>query len=64
MVLASFICAIILMHIAWEYNSSRPTITVIESTHRGIWFYPFPAITICNINRLSLRRTTAMVQNL
>ncbi|KAI4482325.1 hypothetical protein M0804_008876 [Polistes exclamans] len=61
---ASFCCAIVLMKIAWDYYASHPTLTVIETTHRGIWNYPFPAVTICNINRISLNLTRSLVDML
>ncbi|XP_063982072.1 sodium channel protein Nach-like [Diachasmimorpha longicaudata] len=63
-VFSALSCAAFLMHTAWVYNSSRATLTVIESTHRGIWNYPFPAITICNLNRMSLAKTTEFVRGL
>ncbi|KAI4500560.1 hypothetical protein M0802_004522 [Mischocyttarus mexicanus] len=61
---ASFCCAIVLMKIAWDYYASHPTLMVIETTHRGIWNYPFPAVTICNINRISLNLTRRLVDTL
>ena len=64
MVLTSLACSVTLMRIAWNYNSARPTLTVIESTHHGIWNYPFPAVTICNINRVSLQNAKQFVQKL
>ncbi|XP_048507724.1 sodium channel protein Nach-like isoform X2 [Athalia rosae] len=63
-VIVSLCCAVALMQIAWEYNTSHPTITVIESTHHGIWNYRFPAVTICDINRVSLNRTRDLVRSL
>ncbi|XP_014211229.1 sodium channel protein Nach-like [Copidosoma floridanum] len=63
-VVASLCCSLIFMQIAWEYNSSHSTLTVIESTHHGIWNFPFPAITICNNNQVSLRKTRQFVDNL
>ncbi|KAF7381985.1 hypothetical protein HZH66_013417 [Vespula vulgaris] len=60
----SLCCAIVLMKIAWDYYASHPTLTVIETTHRGIWNYPFPAVTICNINRISLNLTRSLVEML
>ncbi|XP_047368017.1 sodium channel protein Nach-like isoform X2 [Vespa velutina] len=62
--LGSLCCAIVLMKIAWNYYASHPTLTVIETTHRGIWNYPFPAVTICNINRISLNLTRGLVDML
>lgn len=63
-VLIAMSCAAVLMHTAWEYNSSRSTLTVIKSTHRGIWNYPFPAVTVCNLNRISLRKAKEFVNTL
>ncbi|XP_015117533.1 sodium channel protein Nach [Diachasma alloeum] len=63
-VFSALSCAAVLMHTAWVYNSSRATLTVIESTHRGIWNYPFPAITICNLNRMSFNKTRKFVKGL
>lgn len=63
-VFVSLCCAIVLMKMTWNYYTTHPTQTVIESTHHGIWNYPFPAITICNINRLSYNLTKEFVNNL
>ncbi|XP_014478704.1 PREDICTED: sodium channel protein Nach-like [Dinoponera quadriceps] len=63
-VFSSLCCAIILMKMTWNYYAAHPTLTVIESTHHGIWNYPFPAITVCNINRLSYNLTKEFVDNL
>ncbi|XP_020287814.1 sodium channel protein Nach-like isoform X2 [Pseudomyrmex gracilis] len=52
------------MIMSWNYYAAHPTLTVIESTHHGIWNYPFPAITVCNINRVSYNLTTQFVENL
>ncbi|XP_071637546.1 sodium channel protein Nach isoform X2 [Temnothorax longispinosus] len=52
------------MKMAWNYYDTHPTLTVIESTHHGIWNYPFPAITVCDINRMSYNLTKKFVENL
>lgn len=52
-VIAALITAIILLWISWIWNADIPTTTVIESTHYATWNIPFPAITICNFNRIS-----------
>ncbi|CAB0039904.1 unnamed protein product [Trichogramma brassicae] len=52
-VVSSLISSLVLMHIAWTYNAAHSTLTVIETTHHGIWNYPFPAVTICNNNQIS-----------
>ncbi|XP_050450031.1 sodium channel protein Nach-like [Cataglyphis hispanica] len=63
-VLTSLCCALVLMKMAWNYYATHPTLTVIESTHHGIWNYPFPAITVCDINRVSYNLTKEFVKNL
>ncbi|EFN89774.1 Sodium channel protein Nach [Harpegnathos saltator] len=64
MVFTSLCCAVVLMKMTWNYYATHPTLTVIESTHHGIWNYPFPAITVCNINRMSYNLTKEFVDNL
>lgn len=32
------------------------TFQVIESTHGAIWDVPFPAVTICDMNHISMAR--------
>lgn len=63
-VFVSLGCAIVLMKMAWNYYATHPTLTVIESTHHGIWNYPFPAITVCNINRISYNLTKKFVESM
>ncbi|KAG5315168.1 NACH protein, partial [Acromyrmex insinuator] len=63
-VFVSLVCAIVLIRMAWNYYATHPTLTVIESTHHGIWNYPFPAITVCDINRISYNLTKKFVENL
>ncbi|KAG7203400.1 hypothetical protein KM043_013468 [Ampulex compressa] len=63
-VFTSLCCAIVLMKFVWEYYATHPTLTLIESTHHGIWNYPFPAVTICDVNRISLSLTKQLVQKL
>ncbi|XP_066589222.1 sodium channel protein Nach-like [Prorops nasuta] len=63
-VFSSIICAIILMKMAYDYYTLHSIFTVIESTHHGIWNYPFPAVTICNINRVSKKLSKRLIENL
>ncbi|EFN70446.1 hypothetical protein EAG_08741 [Camponotus floridanus] len=63
-VITSLCCAFILIKMSLNYYISHPTLTVIESTHNGIGNYPFPAITICDINRVSYKLTEEFVKNL
>lgn len=52
-VIIATIVSIILLWVAWKWSSEMPTTTVIESTHYAIWNIPFPAITICSMNKIS-----------
>ncbi|KYN06007.1 PREDICTED: sodium channel protein Nach-like [Cyphomyrmex costatus] len=63
-VFVSLGCATVLIRMAWNYYATHPTLTVIESTHHGIWNYPFPAITVCDINRISYNLTKKFVENI
>lgn len=63
-VISSLCCSLVFMHIAWEYNTAHSTLTVIESTHHGIWNFPFPAVTVCNNNQVSLKKAREFVKNL
>lgn len=50
----SLIASIVLLRISWIWNSEYPVVTVIESTHYATWNIPFPAVTICNLNKISM----------
>uniref|UniRef100_A0ABD2WFA5 Sodium channel protein Nach n=1 Tax=Trichogramma kaykai TaxID=54128 RepID=A0ABD2WFA5_9HYME len=63
-VVSSLIFSLVLMHTAWTYNAAHSTLTVIETTHHGIWNYPFPAVTICNNNQISREKARNFVQKL
>lgn len=49
----ALITAIILLWISWNWTAETPTTTVIESTNHPTYNLPFPAITICSMNKLS-----------
>ncbi|XP_035776394.1 sodium channel protein Nach-like [Anopheles albimanus] len=52
-VVASTLCAITLLMISWSWNVETPTVTVTESTNYPTWNIPFPAVTICPLNKIS-----------
>ncbi|XP_055691230.1 sodium channel protein Nach-like [Lutzomyia longipalpis] len=62
--LISNITALVLLWFSWNWSTLTPVVTVIESTHYATWNIPFPAVTICNLNKISakraLERATAM----
>ncbi|XP_063242547.1 sodium channel protein Nach-like [Bacillus rossius redtenbacheri] len=48
------LAAVYLISCVWVQYNTSPTITSIESTHFPIWNIPFPAVTICNVNKVHL----------
>lgn len=52
-VTVSLFAAIILLLIAWYNFQSDPVIILTESNDNLIWNYEFPAVTICNYNKIS-----------
>uniref|UniRef100_A0A182INY8 Uncharacterized protein n=1 Tax=Anopheles atroparvus TaxID=41427 RepID=A0A182INY8_ANOAO len=63
-VVASTISAITLLVISWSWSVETPTVTVTETTNYPTWNLPFPAVTVCSLNRISaaaaLARATSM----
>lgn len=56
---ASHVTAMVLLWFSWNWSNLTPVVTVIESTHYATWNIPFPAVTICNLNKISLKRALA-----
>lgn len=52
-VISALIASVVLLWISYKWNAATPTVTVIENTHFATWNIPFPAITICNMNKIS-----------
>ncbi|XP_055640074.1 sodium channel protein Nach-like [Toxorhynchites rutilus septentrionalis] len=46
-----------LLWIAWNMSAQHRVLTVIESTNYPVWNIPFPAVTICNLNKISANRS-------
>ncbi|XP_054744360.1 pickpocket protein 11-like [Anastrepha obliqua] len=57
-VIVSIIISIVLVTVSWFSNREDLTVTVIESAHYPTWNIPFPAVTICSLNKIS--KTSAM----
>ncbi|KAK4879268.1 hypothetical protein RN001_007414 [Aquatica leii] len=53
--LATAISLVILKSIL-DYDIKRNVKLVTDSINAPIWFYPFPAITVCNFNQISKKR--------
>ncbi|XP_076181986.1 sodium channel protein Nach-like isoform X2 [Ptiloglossa arizonensis] len=62
--LTSLIIALVIIRFTFNYYSQHRISTVIESTHHGVWNYPFPAVTLCDINRISLKLARALTEKL
>uniref|UniRef100_A0A182UUX0 Uncharacterized protein n=1 Tax=Anopheles merus TaxID=30066 RepID=A0A182UUX0_ANOME len=50
--------------IAWMRFRTTPTITTIETMTYPIWNIPFPAVTVCNINKIDSRKTRIIIDRL
>jgi hypothetical protein len=44
--------AVIMMKIVWLRFNESPTVTNVETTTYPIWNIPFPAVTLCNNNKV------------
>lgn len=64
MVFSAFIIAITLLYVSWAWSAETPTITLIESTHHPIPNVHFPAITICNLNKISAKRANELANKM
>ncbi|XP_058066216.1 sodium channel protein Nach-like [Anopheles bellator] len=50
--------------IAWIRFRNTPTITTIETTTYPIWKIPFPAVTVCNVNKIDSKKADAIIDRL
>uniref|UniRef100_A0A182MEP0 Sodium channel protein Nach n=1 Tax=Anopheles culicifacies TaxID=139723 RepID=A0A182MEP0_9DIPT len=50
--------------IAWMRFRTTPTITTIETMTYPIWNIPFPAVTVCNINKIDNRKAKVIIDRL
>ncbi|XP_059221727.1 pickpocket protein 11 [Stomoxys calcitrans] len=58
----SIIVSIVLVMISYIWNRETPTVTVIESSHYPTWNIPFPAVTLCNFNKMSKTKSMNMAK--
>ncbi|XP_004533303.1 pickpocket protein 11 [Ceratitis capitata] len=63
-VIVSIITSIVLVLVSWFWNRETPTVTVIESAHFATWAIPFPAVTICNFNKISKMKAFKLARTL
>jgi amiloride-sensitive sodium channel len=48
----------------WREYVNSPTVTTVDSTTYPIWKVPFPAIAVCNINKISKSAALNLAQNM
>lgn len=55
--ISSGIFSLHMMNLVWIRYQTTPTVTTIETLNYPIWEVPFPAVTVCNINKVHLPNT-------
>ncbi|BFF93891.1 sodium channel protein Nach [Drosophila madeirensis] len=63
-VILSISTSIVLVVVSWQWARQTPTVTVIESSHFPTWNIPFPAVTICNFNKISKLKAINLLQQM
>lgn len=60
----ALITAVVLLWISWNWTAETPTTTVIESTNHPTYNLPFPAVTICSMNKISKTAALAVAKDM
>lgn len=63
-VITCFVTGVMLILYSFKLNSETPTVTVIDNLFNPVWKHYFPAVTICNTNRISLSAATILANKL
>jgi len=63
-VILAIITSIVLVVVSWYWSQETPTVTVIESSHFPTWNIPFPAVTICNFNKISKSKALSLLDQM
>ncbi|KAJ8921011.1 hypothetical protein NQ315_015807 [Exocentrus adspersus] len=61
--LSSLVCVVIILCSAWKNFKQHPVISMTESTSYPIWNYEFPAVTVCNHNKVSRKKALDVAKN-
>jgi amiloride-sensitive sodium channel len=56
--------AVVMMKIVWLRFQDSPTVTTVETTTYPIWNIPFPAVTLCNNNKVYQPAAIKLATNL
>lgn len=59
--LASFVCASVLVHTMWLKFNSSPTVTAVKDTHLALYSLPFPAVNVCPMDKIKRSAAYAYV---
>ncbi|XP_056643588.1 sodium channel protein Nach-like [Diorhabda sublineata] len=62
--LLALLTALTLFSLAYTNVQNYPMITVTDSNNYPIWHYDFPAVTICNHNKISKKKATILAKKL
>lgn len=63
-VVTCFVTSVLLLLTSFQLNSETPTVTVIDNLFNPVWNHQFPAVTVCNNNRISLSAATNLANKL
>jgi amiloride-sensitive sodium channel len=53
-----------MMKIVWQRFHESPTVTTVETTTYPIWNIPFPAVTLCDNNKVYQPAAMKLAANL
>ncbi|XP_053692037.1 sodium channel protein Nach-like [Sabethes cyaneus] len=63
---SAFVISVVLLRYSWRSDAGVHTVTVMETTNYPISNIPFPAVTVCNLNKISfksaLRKAEKMIR--
>ncbi|XP_071455764.1 sodium channel protein Nach-like [Hetaerina americana] len=54
---------VMLSFTSWDRYSSSPTLVSLESTSHPVWSVPFPAVTLCNANKVHRPAAIALAES-
>ena len=63
-VLLASVTAIILLCISFSWKYETPTVIYMETPHYPIYYIDFPAVTICNLNKISKKNAYEIARNM
>lgn len=49
---------------AWQNFTNQPTFTTLQSVKYPIWRVPFPAVSVCSVNKISRKAARAYAEEM